>query len=156
MIHIRIIAIGKQKEQYWRDAEKAYTTRLSPYAKIDIIEIKEEAFQTTDVREHVREKEAEKIKKYLDGSGMVVALTESGTRMDSLAFSAWLTTRTATTGKITFLIGGPLGFHASILDAATITLSLSDLTFPHQMVRTLLLEQLYRAITIEKGKQYHY
>lgn len=156
MIHIRIIPFGKLKEQHWHDAEAEYIKRLSPYAKVEIIEIKEEAFQDVAERDEIRNKEAGKIKKYLDGQDTIIALTETGTHMDSPAFADWLETYTARTGKITFLIGGPLGFAKEILEKADTTLSLSDLTFPHQMVRTILLEQLYRAITIQKGKQYHY
>ncbi len=156
MIHIRIIPIGKLKEQHWREAEAEYIKRLSPYAKVEIIELREEAFRDIGEREEIRAKEAAKIKKYLDGQDTVIALTETGKHMDSPAFASWLEMQTATTGKITFLIGGPLGFSKEVLDQVDATLSLSDLTFPHQMVRTILLEQLYRAITIQKGKQYHY
>jgi 23S rRNA (pseudouridine1915-N3)-methyltransferase len=156
MFHIRIIATGKLKEQYWRDAEQEYIKRLSPYAKIEIIELKEESFKNIHDKKQTQLKEAAKIKKYLNTSDIVIALTERGKKMNSPQFATWLEKKTAATGKLTLLIGGPLGFHPSVLTQVHAEISLSELTFPHQMVRTILLEQLYRAITIIKGKQYHY
>lgn len=156
MLHIKIIALGKLKESHWKDAEAEYSKRLRPYAKIDIIELKEEAFRDGDDKEKIKEKEASKIEKYIDASAVTVALHEQGKEMDSPQLAKWIEQNTTTGKTITFLIGGPLGFHRSILEKVDMQLSLSPLTFPHQMVRPILLEQLYRSATITHNKQYHY
>ncbi len=156
MIHIRIIAIGKLKESFWKDTEAEYLKRLRPYAKIDIIEVKEEAFREHDKKETIKEKEAQLLTQYISAADMVVALHETGKEMTSIQFATWLDNETNTGKKITFIIGGPLGLDPGLLETIPMQLSLSQYTFPHQMVRTILLEQLYRAITISMGKQYHY
>ncbi len=153
---ITILTLGKLKESYWRDAEQEYLKRISPYAKINFIEIKEEPFRDGDDREKIKLLEAEKIKKHLPDGGVIIALHEQGKEYDSPGFAKFLESNTTRGEHLVFIVGGPLGLHKIILSLAQYTLSLSQLTFPHQMVRTILLEQIYRGITITKGKQYHY
>lgn len=153
---ITILTLGKLKESYWRDAEQEYLKRISPYAKINFIEIKEEPFRDGDDREKIKLLEAEKIKKHLPDDGVIIALHEQGKEYDSPGFAKFLESNTTRGEHLVFIVGGPLGLHKIILSLAQYTLSLSQLTFPHQMVRTILLEQIYRGITITKGKQYHY
>ncbi len=155
MISVKIITLGKLKESYWKDAETEYLKRLSPYAKIQITELKEEAFNSEKERTEVQKKEAEKILKQLDGNDVVIALHERGKEMLSTDLAKTLAQKSQQGNRLTFIIGGPLGLHESVLAKADLQLSLSQLTFPHQMVRTILLEQLYRSVMIGKGK-YHY
>jgi 23S rRNA (pseudouridine1915-N3)-methyltransferase len=156
MMNIRIIALGKLKEAAWRDACEEYLKRLRPYAKIDLLELPEEPFRDGADREKIKAREAERISKHIPADAIVIALHERGDAMDSVRFSETLHRLSAHGETIVFLIGGPLGFHSSILDFARLQLSLSPLTFPHQLCRVILLEQLYRAGTILAGKTYHY
>lgn len=155
MYNIHIITLGKLKEDYWKQAEAEYLKRLSPYAKIDMTELKEEAFNSEHEREEIQKKEAEKILKAIAPGDIVIALHERGKEMLSTELATTLEQKSQQGARLTFIIGGPLGLHESILAKADIQLSLSQLTFPHQMVRTILLEQLYRSVMIGKGK-YHY
>jgi len=156
MLNIKIIALGKIKESYWKEAESEYQKRLKPYAKIELVEIPEEPFRDSDDREKIKLKEADKIQKNLPEGGLIVALHEAGKQFSSHQFASFLEEHSTRGETVTLIIGGPLGLHQSILQLAEVQLSLSQLTFPHQMVRTILLEQIYRAVTIQKGKQYHY
>jgi len=155
-MNITIIAVGKLKETYWHTAEAEYLKRLAPYDKITIEELKEEPFLNKEQGMRSKEQEAKKILAKLNESDTVIALHETGTSYTSVQFAHFLEKQTEQGQHLTFIIGGPLGLHESILKRADVTLSLSPLTFPHQMVRTVLLEQLYRAVTIRKGKLYHY
>ncbi len=158
MFNIHIITLGKLKESYWENAESEYLKRLKPYAKIKITELKEEPFKPSDPTEKIKAKEAQKIKFSISNlqSSIIIALHEKGKTHTSPELAKFLQTQSQSGQQITFIIGGPKGLHKSILDLATHQLSLSSLTFPHQMVRTILLEQIYRSVTITKGKTYHY
>ncbi len=165
MFNIHIITLGKLKENYWKNAELEYLKRLSPYAKIKITELKEEPFTPSDPPEKIKAKEAQKIQSLITNSQslvsnlqstILIAMHEEGKTYTSPKLAKHLQTLSQSGKQITFIIGGPKGLHKSILNLATHQLSLSALTFPHQMVRTILLEQIYRSITINKGKTYHY
>ena len=156
MLNIKIIALGKLKESYWQEAENEYLKRLKPYAKIDLVEIPEEAFRDGDDRDKIKALEAAKIQKILPKGGLIMALHETGKEFTSPQLAQFLEENSSRGETITFIIGGPLGIHESLLKQVPVQLSLSRLTFPHQMVRTILLEQIYRGVTIQKGKQYHY
>ncbi|HBB37787.1 MAG: Ribosomal RNA large subunit methyltransferase H [Candidatus Magasanikbacteria bacterium GW2011_GWD2_43_18] len=155
MFNIQIITLGKLKETYWKDAEAEYLKRLSPYAKITFTELKEESFTSVNERESIQKKEAEKIVKVAADNSILIALHERGKEMTSPELATLLEKKTEQGLPVTFVIGGPLGLHESILEKANMQLSLSRLTFPHNMVRTILLEQIYRSVMIGKGK-YHY
>ncbi len=155
MFNIHIIAVGKLKESYWKDAEAEYLKRLTPYAKIRITELKEEAFQSTQERTIVQKKEAEKILHVVTDHSIFIALHERGKEMTSEQLAKTLAQKSEQGHTLTFVIGGPLGLDESLLKKADMQLSLSTLTFPHNMVRTILLEQIYRSVMIGKGK-YHY
>ena len=156
MIKITLITLGSLKETYWKEAEKEYLKRLSVYVKFQHIELKEERFSNINEREAIRAAEAEKIRKALPDDGYVVLLDEHGKEMDSPAFSKLLFHTIPQGTHIVFVIGGPLGFSEEIKKKARLLLSFSQFTFPHQMIRTILLEQIYRAGTIAHEKQYHY
>jgi 23S rRNA (pseudouridine1915-N3)-methyltransferase len=159
MITLDIIALGKLKETYWRAAEAEYLKRLKPYFKIEIRELKEESFTEKDRPEIIRQKESKKIKAFLAKikDALIIILDEHGKAFTSVQFAQQLKNiTTGQTNNIVFIIGGPLGLDESILNLANLKLSLSSLTFTHQMARIFLLEQIYRAAMINAGRKYHY
>lgn len=156
MMKVTIITLGKLKEKYWKAAEEEYLKRLSTYTKLDIVEIKEEPFRSPNEKEMITKKEAEKVISKIPDGAMVFALHEAGKKFDSPQFADLLEKSSSQGQHLVFVIGGPLGLHDELKNRADTLLSLSALTFPHQMVRTILLEQIYRANTIISGKQYHY
>ncbi len=156
MYRFRILAVGPLHHEYAALAAAEYLKRLRPFAKVDVEEIGKRAFRSLSERERVQGIEAAHLVAHLTNDEYVVALDEAGKAMPSEKF-AQLLKREGETGRIvTFLIGGPLGLSPETKKTAHLTLSLSPLTFPHEMARVVLLEQLYRAMTILAGKTYHY
>ncbi len=153
---INIITIGKIKQKYLQEAETEYLKRLMPYAKIEIIELKEISFDGRDSVDNTRQKEAELIKSRLPKDTTVIALHEEGSAYTSPQFAKWLEMNTTHGEHLTFVIAGSLGIDRQLLKSCDQSLSLSPLTMPHELARIVLLEQIYRAITILKGKTYHY
>lgn len=156
MLNLKIISLGSLKETHWQEAAAEYLKRLTPYAKIEEVVLKEESFQPHDDKDMIKEKEATKLLSHIQPTDTVIVMHERGKMFDSPAFAKWLETNSASGQQIVIAIGGPLGWHQSILDRANLQLSFSSFTFPHQLAKVLLLEQLYRAVTIQKGKTYHY
>ena len=166
MLHINLVCLGKLKESYWREAETEYLKRLGAFAKIKIIELKEESFDEKDNPDKVKAKDAAKILKSIPENSFVVVLDSKGKNFSSEQLSQQLLgyqpasvayyATSARQSNITFIIGGPLGLHESILPIAQLKLSLSSLTFTHQMARVILWEQPYRAFMIGAGRNYHY
>jgi 23S rRNA (pseudouridine1915-N3)-methyltransferase len=159
MQKVHIITLGKLKETYWQEAVAEYLKRLKPYYKIQIHELREEPFGEKDQPETIKQKEAEKIKNILKNikDTLLITLDENGKSFSSIQFAGQINNITAgQTKNIVFIIGGPLGLHESILNRANIKLSLSAMTFTHQMARIFLLEQIYRASMISAGRKYHY
>ena len=153
MMHIDLICLGKLKEKFWREAETEYLKRLSAFAKINIHELKEESFSEKDSAEIIKKKEAEKILSVLKKQdGLIIVLDEHEKQFSSIAFAGQI----KPAGKLTFIIGGPLGLDESILKTANLKLSLSSMTFTHQMARVFLWEQIYRAMMINNNRKYHY
>jgi 23S rRNA (pseudouridine1915-N3)-methyltransferase len=150
--------LGKLKEQYWQEAEAEYVKRLQPFAKIVVHELKEESFTEKDPVEVVRLKEAVKISAELEKikDCYIVALEEKGKQYGSIDFANRLAHWNEIANSIVFIIGGPLGLDRSLVMKAQTTLSLSPLTFTHQMTRVIFLEQVYRAYMINQGRKYHY
>ena len=148
---IRIIAVGSIKEDYWNGAVKEYVKRLSPYTKLEIVQVPDEKCD-----EKTKKKEAEKILKAMKDSEYVITLEIRGKRLSSEAFSKKIE-ELALTGHpdIAFVIGGSLGLDESVLKRSDFALSFSDMTFPHQLMRVILLEQIYRAYKILKHEPYH-
>lgn len=159
MIHITIICLGKLKEKHWRSAEAEYLKRLTPFAKIEIKELKEESFDEKDDPMEVKKREAEKIKKVLVGKtdSHIIVLDEHGDSLSSKQLADKFSNfSNKQINNFIFILGGPLGLDEYIKKIADTTLSLSALTFTHQMARVILLEQIYRAMMINAGKKYHY
>jgi len=152
MFSIEIISIGKVKEEYFNDAIKEYVKRLKPYAQVKFTDLKAESFNESN-KEAVREIESKKIIKTLEkyNKNEVFLLHERGKVFDSLEFASFIDKNQ----EIILVIGGSLGFSEELLSKYQ-QVSLSNLTFLHEMVRVILLEQIYRAITILKAKNYHH
>ncbi len=155
MYLIDIIAVGNLKEQYLKDACKEYTKRLSPYARISCIEIKEEPFTNVKDREKIVKREEDRIKKQLKKDLWVAILDADGKEFSSHQFCEIVKQKGEQGRRITFVIGGALGFSNEFKKEYE-AISLSRLTFPHQLARIVLLEQLYRSMTLLHNKQYHY
>lgn len=156
---ITILSVGKIKETYFVKAIEEYTKRLSRYCKLEIVEVADE--KTPDrasekQEQQIKEKEAERLEKYLGENGYVVALAIEGKQMDSVAFSHKIQMLGIQgESRLVFIIGGSLGLDHGILQRADMLLSFSEMTFPHQMMRVILLEQIYRAYRIMNGEPYH-
>ena len=154
---INIITLGKLKEKYWQDAEQEYLKRLSVFAKINIIELKEEKFDDKSNHEVIKTKEAEKILNAIPKNTYLVILDKEGIQFSSEDLSKKLTKLTiGQCDNVTMVIGGPLGLHDSIKTLAKEMWSFSKLTFTHQMMRVILLEQIYRGFMISENRKYHW
>lgn len=156
---ITIICVGKIKEDFYRKAVSEYEKRLSRYCRLEIIEVQDE--KTPDhaspvMEEQIREREAARILKYIKEDAYVFSLEIKGIKPDSVSFANQLD-QLAVQGKshIQFIIGGSLGLHQSVSKAAHQSISFSNMTFPHQLMRVILLEQIYRGYRIIKGEPYH-
>lgn len=156
---ITILCVGKIKERFFTEGIREYEKRLSRYCKLEIIEVMDE--KTPDcaseaMERRIKEKEGERIKKYIREDSYVIALAIEGKQLDSVELSE--TIESLGIGGIShliFVIGGSLGLDSSILKRADYLLSFSKMTFPHQMMRMILLEQIYRSYRIMKGEPYH-
>ncbi len=155
MFKIRIIALGKLKEKAYKELEAEFLKRLSPFAKVKVVELPEIGYGKNQDLERVKEQEAEKIIAQLPENGVVILLEEKGNLRNSKDFAKFLE-RIGSLGKeIVFVIGSGIGLHESLRLQSNYQISLSPLTFPHNMARVLLEEQIYRACTIIAGKEYH-
>jgi 23S rRNA (pseudouridine1915-N3)-methyltransferase len=158
-VNISIVAIGKLKEKYLKQGIDEYIKRLSAYAKVDIIELPDEKapenLSDQDMK-IVKDKEGERILSKISPDAHVIALAIEG-KMKSSEELADNMDRLATYGKskVTFVIGGSLGLSDAVLKRADEKLSFSRMTFPHQLMRLILLEQVYRAFRINRGEPYH-
>jgi 23S rRNA (pseudouridine1915-N3)-methyltransferase len=155
MFKIRIIALGKFKEAAYRDLEKEFLKRLSPFAKIKVVELPEVSYGKNNNLDRIKQKEAESIIKNLPENGIVILLEEKGTLRDSKIFAQFLQRSGGLGKELVFVIGSGLGLHPDLHQYSNYSISLSPLTFPHNMARVILEEQIYRACTILAGKQYH-
>ncbi len=156
-MNISILSVGKIKESFWNEAINEYIKRISPYAKINFIELENKAFKDSENAEVIKKQEADLILTKLEKNpGIIIALDEHESGFDSVQFSKFLEQKTAHGDHIIFIIGGPRGLHSSILEKADQKISLSQMTFPHNLAKVVLIEQIYRAITIMKNKAYHY
>jgi 23S rRNA (pseudouridine1915-N3)-methyltransferase len=157
---LRIIAVGRLRERYWQEAVSDYVRRLSPYGRVEIIEITEARVPdnaSPAEEEKAMAQEAEGILARLKKQeGPVVVLDRKGKALDSLELAGWLGKQLLDgPSGITWIIGGPLGLDPSVLKRADLVLSFSRLTFPHQMMRIILLEQIYRSFRILHHEPYH-
>lgn len=156
---ITILCVGKIKEKFYRDAIDEYAKRLSRYCKLEIIEVADE--KTPDnaselVETQIKDKEGERMEKYLRDGAFICALAIDGRQLDSVELSEKIEgLGTSGTSHIIFMIGGSLGMSDALLKRADMKLSFSRMTFPHQLMRVVLLEQIYRAYRIMNHEPYH-
>jgi 23S rRNA (pseudouridine1915-N3)-methyltransferase len=155
MFKITIIALGKFKEKAYQDLEKEFLKRLRPFAKTQVVELAEVPYGKNVNMETVKEKEAESIIKRLPKDSVVVLLEEKGTGKDSWDFAKFLDRVGSLNKEIVFVIGSGIGLHPLLKEYSNYSISLSPLTFPHNMARIILEEQVYRACTMLSGKEYH-
>lgn len=155
MFKIKIITLGKFKEKAYKELEAEFVKRLSPFAKIKIVELPEVPYRKNDSVDRVKEKEAESIIKNLPQDGIIILLEEKGIARDSLNFAKFLERIGQINKEIVFVIGSGIGLHPILHQHSNYSLSLSPFTFPHNLARVILEEQIYRACTILQGKEYH-
>ena len=156
---ITLITVGKIKEKYSKDAIAEYSKRLSKYCKLEIVEVADEKTPdqaSENVERHIRQKEGERILRYVKDDAYVFTLEIGGTMLDSVAFAKKMETL-GIQGKshLIFIIGGSIGLGEEVLRRSDYALSFSKMTFPHQLMRVILLEQVYRGYRIIEGAPYH-
>lgn len=156
---IKVVAVGKLKEKYLRDGIAEYAKRLGAYTKVEIIEAADERIPdkaSEAICKQVKDREGERLLKHIASSDYVILLAVQGQMMDSIAFSRHLERQmTQGASTITFVIGGSLGHSDAIAKRADFQISFSQMTFPHQLMRLILMEQIYRAFKIMKNETYH-
>ena len=149
---IKILCVGKIKEKFFKDAINEYQKRITKYTKFDIIEVSDVDNSSIQV---ILEKEKDLIMKYINPKDYVIILEIDGNELSSIELANKIDNIFNTNSNITFVIGGSYGLHDDIKALANFHLSFSKLTFPHQMFRVMLLEQIYRIFKINNNENYH-
>lgn len=156
---ITVLAVGKLKEKYWKQAIAEYQKRLGAYTKIEIIEVPDEKApenMSDKEIEQVKQKEGQRLLAKVKPQSTVITLEIKGNMLTSEGLAKNLQQRMVQSqSDFTFIIGGSNGLHQDVLDRSNYALSFSKMTFPHQMMRVILLEQVYRAFKIMRGEAYH-
>ncbi len=158
MIQVNIVSVGNLKENYLKDAVAEYKKRLSQYAKVDEINIKEEPVYNEDSESEIKkalEAEGEKILASISKDFYKIALCIEGKQFDSPALARLIEEASNTSGKIALIIGSSHGLCEKVKASCSTRLSISKMTFPHQLMRVIIMEALYRSFTIIAGKKYH-
>lgn len=154
---ITLLSISKTTEKYLQEGIAVYESRLQHYCKFQRVEIPDLKNTKNLSFEQQKQKEADLLLAKINTTDFVVLLDENGKELSSTSFSKEIATwMNRSVSSVIFIIGGPYGFHSSVYERANYKLSLSKLTFSHQMVRLFFVEQLYRAYTILKGEPYHH
>ena len=154
---ITLLIVGKTEDAYLKEGIDKYLKRLKHYIKIDIAEITELKNTKALTEAQQKAKEAELILKKITATDYVILLDEKGLELSSQQFAAYLDKKAVgSVASLVFIVGGPYGFDQLVYQRANDKLSLSRMTFSHQMVRLFFVEQLYRAFTIVKGEPYHH
>ncbi len=155
-MNIKIIAVGKIKEQYFKDALAEYQKRLRPYCSFSVTEVQPEPILEEDLYEKYKETEALKIIQFIKPNSYVITLEINGKSLSSVDFAKKLhDIANDGVNDVVFIIGGANGLHKKVSDLASFKLSFSAMTFTHQMIRLILTEQIYRAFKINSNEQYH-
>lgn len=146
VIGITVVAVGKMKEQFFKDAFREYEKRLGGYCE----------FRCVEIPESTLDKEADTMVKYIPKCAHVIAMCVEGKKMSSQALAEYIRLRTvAGDSRIVFIVGGSTGLSEKIKNMADLRLSVSDMTFPHHLFRVILMEQIYRSFKIIEGSSYH-
>ena len=157
-MNMALICMGRLKERYWRDAADEYEKRLSRFGKVEEIELPdlpEPANSSPAIEAQICEREGKAILQKVREGDIVIALCIGGKQLDSVQLSQTLTRYGDTGRHVVFIIGGSLGLSPQVIARADFKLSFSPMTFPHQLARVMLLEQIYRAMKIASGERYH-
>lgn len=158
MAAIRLVTVGKLKERYWVEAQGEYLKRLRPYLKLELKEVADLPCPENAglaLEEQVRQGEAALIESLILPKSFLVTFDLRGKQMTSPELAEFFNTRMIEGQDVTLVIGGSLGLTAELVQRANLNLSFSKLTFPHQLFRVMLLEQIYRACKIMRGEKYH-
>jgi 23S rRNA (pseudouridine1915-N3)-methyltransferase len=154
---ITFITVGKTEDAYLKDGIEKYVKRLKHYTKLEMVDIPELKNTKALTGEQQKVKEAELILKKITPSDHLILLDENGMEFTSVQFANYINKRSvSSSANLVFVVGGPYGFDQSVYQRANDKLSLSRMTFSHQMVRLFFVEQLYRAYSIIKGEPYHH
>lgn len=157
-MNINVIAVGKIKEKYFTDAISEYTKRLSRFAKLMITEVADERIPDNASEkelEKIKNTEGDKILSKLPPSSFVIAMCIEGEEISSEGLADKIADISMVSGSITFIIGGSLGLCSSVKSVSNLRLSIGPITLPHQLMRVVLLEQIYRAFKINNNESYH-
>lgn len=150
---INIISVGKIKEQYFIDGIEEYKKRITKYANIELITVMDES---NDLDEKtVKKKEGERIISKIPNNSYTIVLDLKGKELDSIEFAKKMDEITNISSTINFIIGGSLGLDSSVIEKANYRLSFSKFTFPHKLMKLILLEQIYRSFKINNNESYH-
>ncbi len=158
MLNIHIVCIGKMKESYLKDAINEYSKRLSKYCKLSILELPDEKIPdklNESLSNEIKNKESNTILNHIKKDSYIICLDLKGKELSSEDFSKTIEDLSLQTSHITFVIGGSLGLSSDILKKAHQKICFSKMTFPHQLIRVFLLEQLFRGFKISNGETYH-
>ena len=158
MLTINIICIGKIKEKYLKDAIDEYSKRLSKYCKLNILELSDEKIPdklNENISLEIKTKECNKILSHIKKDSYIICLDLKGNEFTSEEFSKKIDTLSLESSNLTFIIGGSLGLTEDLLQKSNLKICFSKMTFPHQLIRVFLLEQLFRAFKISNGETYH-
>lgn len=158
MMKLKIIALSKLKEKYLRDAAEEYTKRLKGYCDLEIIELSPVKLPDNPSQKEISsalKTEAEMILKKIPANSKIISLCVEGKKISSEKFAEHLNSLSFEGGSVCFVIGSSYGLCEEIKKASNMRMSMSDMTFPHQLFRIMLLEQIYRAFKINEGSAYH-
>ena len=158
MLNINIICIGKIKEKYLKDAISEYSKRVSKYCKLNILELTDEKIPdkiNENICNEIKCSECDNIIKHIKKDSYIICLDLLGKELSSEDFSKNLENISMTSSNITFIIGGSLGLNKKILNISNQNICFSKMTFPHQLIRVFLLEQIFSAFKISHGETYH-
>lgn len=158
MLTINIVCIGKIKEKFFKDAIDEYSKRLSKYCKLNIVELPDEKIPeklNTNIENDIKSKECTNMINHIKKDSYIICLDLNGKEFSSEQFSKKIEDISMESSQITFVIGGSLGLNQEILSLANQKICFSKMTFPHQLIRVFLLEQIFRAFKISNGETYH-
>ena len=158
MLTINIICVGKLKEKFFKDAIDEYSKRLSKYCKLNIIELPDEKIPektNPNIESEIKTKECNNIINHIKKDSYVISLDLTGKQLSSEEFSENIENISMQSSQITFIIGGSLGLTDKVLSMSNQKICFSKMTFPHQLIRVFLLEQIFRAFKISNSETYH-
>ena len=154
---VKLVTVGKTDVKWVKEGLDLYVSRLRHYVPFSLVEIPQLKNVSALTQEQIKDREGELVLKQLNPGDSVILLDEHGKEYRSVEWAEWIRQRLARGGKaLVFVVGGAYGFSQAVYDRAEWKVSLSRMTFSHQMVRTIFAEQLYRAFTIIKGEPYHH